>query len=70
MVATLGINSSPVIALYIVNLDSESTEIIYKLMRDINRKFSTTFVVITYDKKIAEKADRIVGIKDHIQIEV
>ncbi|MFJ7977066.1 hypothetical protein ACIQZI_15445 [Peribacillus sp. NPDC096379] len=70
MVATLGINSSPVIALYIVNLDSESTEIIYKLMRDINRKFSTTFVVITYDKKIAEKADRIVEIKDHIQIEV
>ncbi|GAA0749098.1 ABC transporter ATP-binding protein [Clostridium sartagoforme] len=46
------------------NLDSESTEIIYNLMRDINKMFNTTFVVITHDRKIAEKADRIIEIKD------
>lgn len=46
------------------NLDSESTENIYNLMRDINKKFNTTFVVITHDRRIAEKADRIVEIKD------
>ncbi len=51
MVVILGIKSSPVIALYIGTLDSESTEMIYKVMRDINRKFSMTFVVITRDKK-------------------
>lgn len=46
------------------NLDSDSTETIYNLMRDINKKFNTTFIVITHDRKIAEKADRIVEIKD------
>lgn len=46
------------------NLDSDSTENIYNLMRDINKKFNTTFIVITHDRRIAEKADRIVEIKD------
>jgi lipoprotein-releasing system ATP-binding protein len=46
------------------NLDSESTENIYNLLRDINQKFNTTFVIITHDRRIAEKADRIVEIKD------
>lgn len=46
------------------NLDSESTEIIYELLRDINKQFKTTFVVITHDYRIAEKTDRIVEIKD------
>lgn len=46
------------------NLDSESTETIYNLMRSINKKFNTTFIVITHDRRIAEKADRIVEIKD------
>lgn len=46
------------------NLDSDSTENIYNLMRDINERFKTTFVVITHDRRIAEKADRIVEIKD------
>ncbi|WP_160671751.1 ABC transporter ATP-binding protein [Clostridium sp. C8-1-8] len=46
------------------NLDSESTENIYKLLRDINEKMKTTFIVITHDNRIAEKADRIIEIKD------
>lgn len=46
------------------NLDSDSTEVIYELMRDINQRFGTTFVIITHDRKIAEKADRIIELKD------
>jgi len=46
------------------NLDSDSTENIYELMRDINQKLGTTFIIITHDRRIAEKADRIVEIKD------
>ncbi|SHE43202.1 ABC transporter ATP-binding protein [Alkalibacter saccharofermentans] len=46
------------------NLDSDSTENIYKILRDINENSGTTFVVITHDRRIAEKADRIVEIKD------
>lgn len=46
------------------NLDSDSTENIYDLLRSINEEYRTTFVIITHDRRIAEKADRIVEIKD------
>jgi len=46
------------------NLDSDTTEQVYDLLREINRKYHTTFVVITHDRRIAEKADRIIEIKD------
>ncbi|HQH62927.1 MAG TPA: ABC transporter ATP-binding protein [Clostridiales bacterium] len=46
------------------NLDSESTEAVYDIMRDINETLKTTFLIITHDRKIAQKADRIVEIKD------
>lgn len=46
------------------NLDSDTTENIYELMRNINQELKTTFVIITHDRRIAEKADRIVEIKD------
>jgi len=46
------------------NLDSDTTETIYNLLRDINKKFGTTFVIITHDRRIAEKADRIIEITD------
>lgn len=46
------------------NLDSETTEIVYNLLKDINKEYKSTFIVITHDKRIAEKADRIIEIKD------
>ncbi|MCB2289279.1 ABC transporter ATP-binding protein [Clostridium sp. CS001] len=46
------------------NLDSESTENIYTILKDVNEKFKTTFVIITHDRRIAEKTDRIIEIKD------
>ena len=46
------------------NLDSESTEQVYALLRDINKRFGTTFLIVTHDRKIAEKTDRIIEIKD------
>lgn len=46
------------------NLDSKSSENIYELLRDINKEFKTTFVIITHDERIAEKTDRIVEVKD------
>ena len=46
------------------NLDSDTTEVVYDIMREINKRFKTTFVIITHDRKIAEKADRILEIKD------
>ncbi|HHX59216.1 MAG TPA: ABC transporter ATP-binding protein [Epulopiscium sp.] len=46
------------------NLDSETTQIVYKLLKDINKEFKSTFIVITHDQRIAEQADRILEIKD------
>jgi lipoprotein-releasing system ATP-binding protein len=46
------------------NLDSTSTENVYNLLREINGKFGTTFIIITHDRHIAEKADRIIEIAD------
>lgn len=46
------------------NLDSESTDLIYNLLREINLLYKTTFLIITHDRKIAERADRIIEIKD------
>lgn len=46
------------------NLDSQSTEDIYALLRQINKKYNTTFVIVTHDRRIAERTDRIVEIMD------
>lgn len=46
------------------NLDSESTDAVYKILREINATRQTSFVIITHDRKIAELTDRIVEIKD------
>jgi len=46
------------------NLDSENTAVIYRIFRDVNRHFGTTFIIITHDRRIAEQTDRIIEIKD------
>lgn len=46
------------------NLDSDTTEQVYELLRKINETYKTTFIIITHDRHIAEKADRIIEIKD------
>lgn len=46
------------------NLDSDTAEQIYQLMRSINEKYKTSFLIITHDQEIAQKADRIIEIKD------
>ena len=46
------------------NLDLESTETVYGILREINQTYQTTFIVITHDRRITEKAYRIVEVKD------
>ena len=36
----------------------------YNLLRDINEKYDTTFIIITHDNKIAQKADRVIEVSD------
>ncbi len=46
------------------NLDTDSTDRVYDLLRDINEDFKTTIIVITHERRIAEKTDRIIEIRD------
>lgn len=46
------------------NLDTDASEKVYSLFREINDKFGTTIIVVTHERKIAEKTDRIIEIRD------
>ena len=46
------------------NLDSDTSAKVFRLMRDLNAKYGTTFIVITHDRRIAEETDRVVEIRD------
>jgi lipoprotein-releasing system ATP-binding protein len=46
------------------NLDSETTDRICQGFREINRRYGTTFIVVTHDHHVAERTDRIVEIRD------
>ena len=50
------------------NLDSQTSEVIYNIFKDINKELGTTFIIITHDERIAKKTDRIIEIKDGIII--
>ena len=46
------------------NLDSETTNKVCINFREINQRFGTTFIVVTHDREVAAKTDRIIEIKD------
>lgn len=46
------------------NLDQESTKEIFKLLDELNKEEKTTIVMVTHDKELASKAERIISIVD------
>jgi len=46
------------------NLDSENSKEIISLLRQFNKEFNQTVIIITHDKKIANSADRVITIED------
>lgn len=46
------------------NLDSENSKEIISLLRQFNKEFNQTVIIITHDEKIANSADRVITIKD------
>jgi len=46
------------------NLDTDATDRVYDLFREINEEFKTSIIVITHERRIAEKTDRIIEIRD------
>jgi len=48
------------------NLDTKTGWEIVELMKNLNAKKEQTFIIVTHDPSIAEKADRIIYVKDGI----
>jgi lipoprotein-releasing system ATP-binding protein len=46
------------------NLDTINTNAVYDLFREINRETRTAFLIVTHDRSIAERTDRILEITD------
>lgn len=46
------------------NLDTKTSDRIYELLRDLNRRMNQTFILVTHDMRMAEKTDRIIRIVD------
>ena len=45
-------------------VDTETCEQIIGLMRELNRTLDKTFIIVTHDPLVAQKADRVVYLKD------
>ena len=46
------------------NLDTRSSDMIYELLRKLNRQMNQTFILVTHDMEMAEKTDRILRLVD------
>jgi putative ABC transport system ATP-binding protein len=46
------------------NLDSKNGQEIINLLKESNKKYGQTLIIVTHDENIALQADRIIGISD------
>ncbi len=46
------------------NLDSANSQIIFEIIRELNREGGTAFAVVTHDESLADGADRVIRMAD------
>jgi lipoprotein-releasing system ATP-binding protein len=46
------------------NLDTQTADGVFDLLRDVNETRSTTFLIVTHDPRLAQRCDRIVQLVD------
>ncbi|AKB18086.1 MULTISPECIES: ABC transporter ATP-binding protein [unclassified Methanosarcina] len=46
------------------NLDTRAGDLIYELLRKLNKEYNQTFIVVTHNEDLAGKADRVIRIVD------
>jgi lipoprotein-releasing system ATP-binding protein len=46
------------------NLDRKNADQVYDLMLELNREFSTSYLVVTHDPQIAQRMDRVLVLND------
>jgi ABC-type lipoprotein export system ATPase subunit len=50
------------------NLDSQSARGVFELMREVNRRQGTSFLIVTHNLELARRCDRIIEVVDgHIR---
>lgn len=45
-------------------VDSEAADTIFHVMRELNREFGITIIVVTHDMMVANRVDRVIGMRD------
>jgi lipoprotein-releasing system ATP-binding protein len=48
------------------NLDTQSANAVFELMREINRERGTTFLMVTHNPDLAKRCDRIIEVVDGV----
>ena len=51
------------------NLDSTTSDIVMNLLKDINGKLGTTFLLVTHDKEVASQCSRILRMDDGLIVD-
>ena len=46
------------------SVDTKTTEIILEMFRTVNRELGTTVVIVTHDREISKRVERVVAIRD------
>src|SRR5512137_759374 len=46
------------------NLDTQTADDVFSLLREVNRRQAVTFLVVTHDRRLAERTDRIIELVD------
>ncbi len=46
------------------NLDTSNSDAVYQLFRDINQEQGTGFLIVTHDRGVAERTDRVLEVRD------
>lgn len=46
------------------NLDSKTTQEIVELLHELNKKFNTTFIIVTHNMEVANQTHRIIRLRD------
>ncbi len=46
------------------NIDDRTSQVILDVLKEINERFKQTFIIVTHDSRLAEKADRTVELVD------
>ena len=46
------------------NLDTKNTEVVLDILQELKREFKQTILMVTHDTAFAQRADRIISIRD------